>query len=64
MKTKTLDNMSVRGNTIRFFILPDSLNLDQLLIDDSPKNQPPRNNNSNSGRGGRGNRRMGRGGRR
>ena len=67
MKTKTLDNMSVRGNTIRFFILPDSLNLDQLLVDDSPKNQSPKGNNSSSVRGhggGRGGRRVGRGGRR
>ena len=65
MKTKTLDNMSVRGNTIRFFILPDSLNLDQLLIDDAPKNQPPKNTGRGGGRGsGRGGRRTGRGGRR
>merc|ERR1711991_724125 len=58
MKTKTLDNMSVRGNTIRFFILPDSLNLDQLLIDDSPKNQPAKNTGRGTGRS------IGRGGRR
>eukprot|EP00944_MAST-04C_sp_MAST-4C-sp1_P001455 g1455.t1 len=65
MKTKTLDNMSVRGNTIRFFILPDSLNLDQLLIDDSPKNQPAKNTGRGTGRSiGRGGRRTGRGGRR
>lgn len=28
-----LDHLSVRGNQIRFFILPDSLNLDTLLVD-------------------------------
>jgi len=28
----------VRGNTIRCFLLPDSLNLDALLVDDTPKN--------------------------
>lgn len=32
-----LDSLSVRGNTIRYFILPDSLPLDTLLIDDAPK---------------------------
>lgn len=31
-------NLSVRGSTIRWFILPDSLNLDTLLVDiDQPK---------------------------
>ncbi|KAG6295839.1 mRNA splicing protein smd1 [Claviceps purpurea] len=32
-----LDTMNVRGSTIRYFILPDSLPLDTLLIDDAPK---------------------------
>ena len=32
-----MDSMCVRGSTIRFFILPDSLPLDTLLIDDSVK---------------------------
>lgn len=32
-----LDTMSIRGSTIRCFILPDSLNLDTLLVDDAPK---------------------------
>lgn len=32
-----VDQLSIRGNTIRYFILPDSLPLDTLLIDDSPK---------------------------
>ncbi len=32
-----LDTLSVRGSTIRYFILPDSLPLDTLLVDDSPK---------------------------
>ena len=32
-----VDQLSVRGNTIRYFILPDSLPLDTLLVDDSPK---------------------------
>jgi len=29
--------LSVRGNTIRAFLLPDALNLDALLVDDTPK---------------------------
>jgi small nuclear ribonucleoprotein D1 len=34
---ETLDSLSVRGSTIRSVILPDSINLDTLLIDDAPK---------------------------
>ena len=38
-----LDHMSVRGNHIRYFIMPDSLNLDTLLVDlDQPKIRPKR----------------------
>jgi small nuclear ribonucleoprotein D1 len=33
----SLDTINVRGSTIRYFILPDSLPLDTLLIDDAPK---------------------------
>ncbi|KAL7249006.1 hypothetical protein ACSBR1_011218 [Camellia fascicularis] len=29
----TLDHLSVRGNNIRYYILPDSLNLETLLVD-------------------------------
>ncbi|KAF2864186.1 Sm-like ribonucleoprotein [Piedraia hortae CBS 480.64] len=32
-----VDNISIRGNEIRYFILPDSLPLDSLLVDDAPK---------------------------
>eukprot|EP00873_Tetraselmis_striata_P013023 jgi/Tetstr1/433287/TSEL_022574.t1 len=39
----SLENMSVRGNNIRYFILPDSLNLDTLLVDiDQPKQRQKR----------------------
>uniref|UniRef100_A0A7S0SSG0 Small nuclear ribonucleoprotein Sm D1 n=1 Tax=Chromulina nebulosa TaxID=96789 RepID=A0A7S0SSG0_9STRA len=31
------DFLSLRGNNIRYYILPDSLNLDSLLVDDAPK---------------------------
>lgn len=32
-----LDTLSLRGNNIRHYILPDSLPLETLLIDDTPK---------------------------
>ena len=39
----SVDQMSIRGNKIRCYILPDSLNLDTLLADlDQPKNRPKR----------------------
>jgi hypothetical protein len=38
-----VDQMSVRGSMIRYYILPDSLNLDTLLVDiDQPKQRPLR----------------------
>ncbi|GAA5990520.1 hypothetical protein JCM11641_006117 [Rhodosporidiobolus odoratus] len=33
----SLDSLAIRGNNVRYFILPDSLPLDTLLIDDAPK---------------------------
>ncbi|WVN88959.1 uncharacterized protein L203_104174 [Cryptococcus depauperatus CBS 7841] len=33
----SLDSIAIRGNNIRYFILPDSLPLDTLLVDDAPK---------------------------
>ncbi|KAI8875277.1 Sm-like ribonucleoprotein [Backusella circina FSU 941] len=64
----SLDSLSVRGNTIRCVILPDSLPLDTLLIDDSPKAKAKKNDDAGRGRGrgmarGRGGRGRGRGGR-
>lgn len=32
-----LDHLSIRGNNIRYYFLPDSLNLDTLLVDDTPR---------------------------
>jgi small nuclear ribonucleoprotein D1 len=60
--TLSLDTINVRGSTIRYFILPDSLPLDNLLIDDStkPKNKARKDAaekaaaTSRGGRGGRG----------
>jgi small nuclear ribonucleoprotein D1 len=49
-----LDSLSIRGNTIRYYILPDSIPLDTLLIDDAPK--PKKKNDKERGRGGRGSR--------
>lgn len=63
------DFLSIRGNNIRYYILPDSLNLDTLLIDDTPKHalsriQPKvvKGGRGGRGRGGRGGGRGGRGG--
>jgi small nuclear ribonucleoprotein D1 len=66
----SLDSLSIRGSTIRYIILPDSINLDTLLVDDFPKRKegkPGTGKNAKSkgrgaagGRGGGG----GRGGRR
>ena len=47
----SLDSMSVRGSNIRYVILPDSINLDAYLIDDSPKNNPARVKTTGKGRG-------------
>jgi small nuclear ribonucleoprotein D1 len=62
----SLDTINVRGSTIRYFLLPDSLPLDTLLIDDAPK---PKNKarkeserGARGGRGGGGGDRGGRGG--
>ncbi len=62
-----LDTMNLRGSTIRYFILPDSLPLDTLLVDDAPKpkNKARKESDRTGGvRGGpRGRGRGGRGGR-
>ncbi|XP_046582814.1 LOW QUALITY PROTEIN: small nuclear ribonucleoprotein Sm D1-like [Haliotis rubra] len=59
-----IDSLSIHGNNIRYFILPDSLPLDTLLIDDTPKARinKKRGSKASMGRGGRG-RGRGRGGR-
>ncbi|KAL1899695.1 Sm snRNP core protein Smd1 [Ceratocystis pirilliformis] len=57
----SLDSMNIRGSTIRYFLLPDSLPLDTLLIDDAPK--PKNKARKEADRGGRGAPRGGRGGR-
>ena len=32
----TMDHITIRGNTVRYVILPDSLPLETLLMDDGP----------------------------
>ena len=58
----TYETLSIRGNNIRYYILPDTINLDQLLIDDTPKQKigSQRDRGGRGGKSGRG----GRGGRR
>ncbi|MCJ1325110.1 mRNA splicing protein smd1 [Thelotrema lepadinum] len=63
----SLDTLNIRGSTIRYYILPDSLPLDRLLIDDAPKpkNKARKEPTDRGGRGGprgRGGMRGGRGG--
>ncbi|KAF3285580.1 hypothetical protein TWF173_006089 [Orbilia oligospora] len=53
---QTLDTINIRGSTIRYFILPDSLPLDTLLIDDSvkAKNKARKEGDKGGDRGGPG----------
>lgn len=57
-----LETLSVRGNNIRYFILPDSLPLETLLIDDTPKSKSKKKEASRVGNRGRGRGARGRGG--
>ncbi|KIM37195.1 hypothetical protein M413DRAFT_448689 [Hebeloma cylindrosporum] len=60
----SLDSLSIRGNNIRYFILPDALPLDTLLVDDAPKPKGRKKDDARGrGRGGRGAPDRGRGGR-
>ena len=60
----SLDSLSIRGNNIRYFVLPDSLPLDTLLVDDAPKPKNRKKDDARGrGRGGRGGGDRGGGGR-
>ena len=62
---KSVQVLSVRGSTMRAWLLPESLNLDALLVDDGPKERAvvPSSNQSQQARGrGRGRGRGGSGG--
>lgn len=53
-----LGQTTIRGNNIRYVILPDSLALDTLLLDDAPKAKPKKRETTTAparggGRGGR-----------
>ncbi|CAO1311522.1 unnamed protein product [Diamesa hyperborea] len=54
-----LESLSIRGNNIRYYILPDSLPLETLLIDDTPKSKAKKKDGNRAGPRGRG---RGRGG--
>lgn len=54
-----LDSLSIRGSNIRYYILPDSLNLDALLVEEKKKKSKPKAQGRGSGTRGRG---RGRGG--
>lgn len=59
----SLDSLSIRGNNIRYFVLPDALPLDTLLVDDAPKPKGKKKDDAARGRGrGRGGPDRGRGG--
>jgi small nuclear ribonucleoprotein D1 len=51
-----LDSLSIRGNTIRYYILPDSIPVDTLLIDDAPKAKKKKDGGMSSKRGSKVNR--------
>lgn len=58
-----LESLSIRGNNIRYYILPDSLPLETLLIDDTPKSKAKKKDTRPGLRGrGRGTRGSSRGG--
>ncbi|XP_066925229.1 small nuclear ribonucleoprotein Sm D1-like [Clytia hemisphaerica] len=46
-----LETLSIRGNNIRYFILPESLPLDTLLVDDEPKRRGGDRGTRGRGRG-------------
>merc|ERR1719369_895852 len=62
MDAVALDQLTIRGDNIRYYLLPDTLPLENLLIDDVPKKKK---NERGAGRGARagrgGNPRSGRG---
>lgn len=47
-----MDQLTIRGNNIRYVILPDALALDTLLLDDTPKAKTKKRETASSSRGG------------
>ena len=35
--SKNLDHITIRGSNLRYFLLPEAINLDTLLVDEAPK---------------------------
>ncbi|KAH8073809.1 hypothetical protein BXZ70DRAFT_746729 [Cristinia sonorae] len=58
----SLDSLSIRGNNIRYFVLPDALPLDTLLVDDAPKPKSKKKDDVRGRGRGRGGPDRGRGG--
>merc|ERR1712217_262487 len=50
----SMDHLTIRGNNIRYAILPDSIPLDTLLVDDSKRLPKAGKLTAGRGRGGRG----------
>ncbi|WVW83517.1 hypothetical protein I302_105538 [Kwoniella bestiolae CBS 10118] len=50
----SLDSIAIRGNNVRYYILPDSLPLDTLLVDDMPKAKRRKEGAGGAARGARG----------
>lgn len=46
-----LESLSIRGNNIRYFILPDSLPLETMLIDEAPKSKNKKKDTKMGSRG-------------
>ncbi|MFH4984531.1 hypothetical protein AB6A40_011240, partial [Gnathostoma spinigerum] len=46
-----LDTLSIRGNNIRYIILPDTIPLDTVLIDDEPRKKSVRGGRGRPGGG-------------
>lgn len=47
-----MDQLSIRGNNIRYVILPDALAIDTLLLDDAPKAKAKKRETAPPARGG------------
>jgi small nuclear ribonucleoprotein D1 len=47
-----LEQLSIRGSNVRYFLLPDNLNLDSLLVEDAPKHKMGKVSAPGMGRGG------------
>ncbi len=43
----SVDTLTIRGNNIRYFILPDSLQLDALLVEETPKSKAKKREGKN-----------------